>query len=343
MGLAATALLVGCSSDETLDMAAPNAIEFDTFVNASTKATDITTNTITDFSVYGNANSATPLFARDEVTKDNTSPANWICDKIVFWEPSNTYHFHAFAPVENATIWGFTPSTTESEYAKGTLVFNNNGDKDLIHAYQTAQTGAQITTKPGKVQFTFNHLLSRVRFKFTHGLSYPNLVMKVKDVKITNGASRGECTIEGSNATWEVKTSDGGTTYPAANLDFGEVIYDNKSVSNYLSKDESAVTQHLYVIPQKSTQESAVDYKVEFTVEVYQTKESQQTLLKSYPLKSTLNNVSPAMGCSYEFSADITEEVLGLYIIEFDVTEVSDWGDTWTPAGPLSPIEPNGN
>ena len=55
ISLVATAMLAGCSNDEMVETTQSGAIRFDGFVNKSTRgvADDITTASISNFSVYG--------------------------------------------------------------------------------------------------------------------------------------------------------------------------------------------------------------------------------------------------------------------------------------------------
>lgn len=48
IGLAATAMLAGCSNDETVEMAQPAAIGFESFVDKSTRATESDDITLTN-------------------------------------------------------------------------------------------------------------------------------------------------------------------------------------------------------------------------------------------------------------------------------------------------------
>ena len=55
IGLAAIGMLfASCSNDETVEVAKnQNGIQFKSFVNNSTRATDLTTNNLADFQVWG--------------------------------------------------------------------------------------------------------------------------------------------------------------------------------------------------------------------------------------------------------------------------------------------------
>ena len=68
----AVAAMVACSTEQTIVAPQNEAIGFDTFVENSTRATDITTDNIANFGVYGTVakggNSAL-IFNNTEVTK----------------------------------------------------------------------------------------------------------------------------------------------------------------------------------------------------------------------------------------------------------------------------------
>lgn len=72
ISLVATAMLAGCSNDEMVETTQSGAIRFDGFVNKSTRgvADDITTASISNFSVYGFMTDATgQIFTGEAVTR----------------------------------------------------------------------------------------------------------------------------------------------------------------------------------------------------------------------------------------------------------------------------------
>lgn len=86
ISLVATAMLAGCSNDEMVETTQSGAIRFDGFVNKSTRgvADDITTASISNFSVYGFMTDATgQIFTGEAVTKgaDNA----WTYINTQYW------------------------------------------------------------------------------------------------------------------------------------------------------------------------------------------------------------------------------------------------------------------
>ena len=100
IGLAAIGMLfASCSNDETVEVAKnQNGIQFKSFVNNSTRATDLTTATLTDFQVWGimkKDNQIGKPFVGTQVTK---SGGAWSYGTPVYWEKGYQYSFAAVAP-----------------------------------------------------------------------------------------------------------------------------------------------------------------------------------------------------------------------------------------------------
>lgn len=326
IGLAAIALMTGCSSDETLEVAKGNAIRFDTFVNASTKANDITNENIDQFKIFGFAGTE-QVFNGGTVSKTGDV---WTYDNIVFWQPNKTYHFHAIAPISE------TFTADASDKAKGTITFDNTGDKDLIYAHATKTTQTTITSDPGDVQLEFKHLLSRVRFQFTNSMGNEHIGIAVKDVKITNSLKNGSCSVgnasdsNNANTTWTVSGAETATlNFQQANQPTDGTAEEN----HIIKKGQSASTDHLYLLP-----ESSKAYTAEFTVEVYVDDKKVDNKTKTF--KATLPAISTESQNSYQFSATIDHNVFDLYPIVFTVT-VDDWSTTWTSGGNVTITDPS--
>ncbi|MBQ1174015.1 MAG: fimbrillin family protein, partial [Alistipes sp.] len=165
----AVAALAACTSEQTIVAPQNEAIGFDTFVDNSTRATDITTANIANFGVYGTVtkggNSAL-IFKNTEVTKSNDA---FVYSPAQYWIAAAEYDFLAFAPYAERQ-WTYTP--TNAQVAKtGTFSFNNEtaaADQDVVYAYQTKTTADKLdASNTQAVEFTFKHILSKVAFSFT--------------------------------------------------------------------------------------------------------------------------------------------------------------------------------
>ena len=189
----AVAALAACTSEQTIVAPQNEAIGFDTFVDNSTRATDITTANIANFGVYGTVtkggNSAL-IFNNTKVTKSGDA---FVYSPAQYWIAAAQYDFLAFAPYQDGegATWTYDPT-------KGAFSFNNataEADPDVVYAYQAKTTADKLTAKPEAVKFTFKHILSKVAFSFTNTFEDGNTTLSVYNVKINNTAKNGTMAI----------------------------------------------------------------------------------------------------------------------------------------------------
>ena len=279
MGLAAMGLaLTACNSDETVEMAKGNAIGFKTFVNNSTRATDVTETNFTSFKVWGLMNkgdqTGTPFVAK-EVTKAN---GTWSYQTPVYWEKGYAYSFVALAPNDAYT---FTAPTAINTW--GSLTFENGtGETDLIYAAAKQETVAGNTC-PASVNLTFNHMLSRVRFQFENGMA-DGSVLTVSNVKINDAYTSGTATLAEQLAglTWAPGQGTGA-------LEFGNAAA--------MEKDAKEATGHKYMIP------ATKKYNLTFTVT-----RVHHGVTDTYNHTVTLPETEMKQGLSYQFVATLTAQ-----------------------------------
>lgn len=319
IAILAVAGLAACSQDMTLETPKGAAIAFDNaFVNNSTRATDITKATLNDFGVYGSVVNGQGqqglIFNNQHVTKGTDgysySPAQ-------YWIADAQYDFVAIAPYQEngdgkTPTWTYA-TTTEDDAKNGTLTFYNNraaANQDLLFASETAvKTPTSITSKPEAVSFTFNHLLSRVKFTFVNGFaSGSNITLKVTDVKITNAHKTGTIAVtNGAVAdTWTATDNTLEVGFGAAGADF------------LAEEGGKASTEHHYLIPVQR------EYNVSFKVDIYQAGVKLDTY--THNITTTINLEK---GKSYSLSANLAPNNVNpnsqLYPIEFEVDGINDW------------------
>lgn len=214
--LASMALLSACSSDNELanvETAANNAIGFHVVGNkAETRATPITPDnlTTTDFNVfaYKNNNGADgDIFMGDNghdhglkgVTikyKNN----QWDYDNpadLHYWPKDGSLNFYAVSPAsipEGVTIysWDIQKETKTISYNcfDEYSLSNGNSNSDVMYAIAKNQTQS---TKAGKVNLNFQHILSQVVFQAKTVNS--DMEVDIKDIKIKNFRVGGTFTI----------------------------------------------------------------------------------------------------------------------------------------------------
>lgn len=311
IAILAVAGLAACSQDQLVEAPKSVAIAFDNaFVNNSTRATDITKDNLKDFGVYGSVVNGQGqqglIFKNQEVTKGTDgysySPAQ-------YWIANAQYDFVAIAPYTNAK-WAYTTTNAKN----GTLTLNNGndgaqGEQDLLFAYtKPEKTAATLTQSPGKVGFTFSHILSKVLFTFNNKFTDGNISLKVYDVKINNTAANGTVAVDnGDVGAWE-GTNDYIRAFGPATADTVAEIANNGTLT----------TEHFYLIPVQR------NYEIEFKVDIYQAGVKLDTYEHSITTPINLEK-----GKSYSLNADLTPQTVNpnsqLYPIEFQVNKITDW------------------
>lgn len=308
---AACVALASCSKEEIVSVDKGAAIGFDTFVENSTRANDITKANLSQFSVYGSvvANGNEGLIFNDQ--KVEKSGDAYTYSPIQYWVPGADYKFSAFASLTSTQTvdrqWSFEKGDNA---ANGVIAFDNEAaqaNQDLVYAYETLQTAASITAKPAPVGFTFNHMLSRVMFTITNGFTAgSNIKLDITDLTITNANSTGRLAIEnGEPKAWAASS----TTF-ARNFGSTTQLADNGT---------SWTSEHFYLIPADGV------YNVTFDVTLHQAGVEVDTYSrtatvtldmekgKSYNIKATLN------------TSNTSDDGSEIYPIEFTVDAVEDW------------------
>ena len=303
LGVAAFA---ACSQEMTLETPKGAAIAFDNaFVENATRAADYTADNITDFSVYGFITKDTEgaIFTDQKVAGSNA--AGFTYSPAQYWVGGATYSFSALVPYEGRH-WEYAATNS----GNGVISFNNQtavANQDLLFAYATRTTPASITAAPEAVAFTFDHVLSRVKFSFVNGFGDgQNITLKVTNVNITNAYANGTLALENGVLAEAWTPAD-----KNLNVAFGDA-------GQELAVNKEGETTHYYLIPAEDT------YEVTFTVAIYQS----GVLVDTYDRTATVT-VALERGKSYDLQATLTANNTSddgaLYPIEFTVGTVNGW------------------
>lgn len=307
IAIMAVAAAVSCSQELTVDAPKGAAIAFDNaFVENATRAADYTADNITDFSVYGFITKETEgaIFTDQKVSGSNA--AGFTYSPAQYWVGGATYSFSALVPYVGRH-WTYTATNS----GNGVISFNNEtavANQDLLFAYATRTTPASITAAPEAVAFTFDHVLSRVKFSFVNGFGDgQNITLKVTNVNITNAYANGTLALENGVLAEAWAPAD-----KNLNVAFGDVAGDKLGVN------VEGETTHYYLIPAEDT------YEVTFTVAIYQS----GVLVDTYNRTATVT-VALERGKSYDLQATLTANNTSddgaLYPIEFTVGTVNGW------------------
>ena len=320
MGFAAVAMLASCSNDETTGKAVKgNAIQFDGFVNKSVKGVDddITNDNFASFQVWGLMSKGEQTGNPFDGTTVTKSGSDWTYTTPVYWENGYNYSFVAIAPAGFGT---FNAPTTVGQY--GSIDFTNDGETDLIYDVNGEHASKAVSTEgqcPAAIDFTFNHLLSRVKFTFTNAMDDGSTI-NVTGVTITNANTKATATL-GATATWALADDNA----PAA-LNFGDVLLDAEATD--YAPGAAKATDHKYMIPATSADQK---YVVTFVVTRHHSGVTDQ-----YNHEVEIPAVTMEQGKSYKFTAELNaQNITGgdpddpdnpqLCPIQFTAT-VSDWG-----------------
>lgn len=306
LGIAATAMLASCTNDEVVEMNPQNAIGFESFVDKSTRATDITTGNLQEFSVWayqGEKNILNKETVGKSIQNDELTTTNWKYLNTQYWVAGQNYVFRAIAPITCQEGDSYEYNGTSTEVS---IKFTNGaGLTDLIYDDDNSVTSADPANQEA-IEFTFNHLLSRVRFAFTETFPNEAITIVITDLKINGVVS--EATYNGTK--WAMGKAT--TIY--------EFTGEQSTAWN-----KPVTSEHLYFIPNKQ------DLNISFKVQAFQAGEK---LDDAVTREATITDFEMIAGNSYEFTASFTEieDVTNeqQYPIEFTVNEVTTWGTTWT-------------
>ena len=241
--LAAVVALAACSNEETTIKQSREAINFnDAFVENTTRAIDpsITTGTISSFKVYGttqgdekNANGdviapVVNIYKGVEVVKGATQGigVDWkyANDNVQYWINGNTYNFAAVVNGVVATDDNGMPKTIS-------YTASVNDDTDILYAVNNFGIYTKAEGTNPEVGFTFNHLLSKVKFTVNNTMTTnteENIYQyTVENVKIVGAYAKGEYTV--LTGVWNAYESD------------NEVVFGNVSNATLAADSHDAV------------------------------------------------------------------------------------------------------
>ena len=306
VSLLAVAALAACSNEDVVRQPESNAIRFDgMFVENATRAEDpsLTKDNLTAFDVWGFMNETTAeVFNGTDVTRMGDM---WYYDVPQYWLKGNTYYFAALAPMNSQNVALTVASGDDAKRGLGKIAFTNvDGSEDLIYASTSVK--AEHSGNEA-VKFTFNHLLSKIKFTFINGFAHDNITVDVENVKMVAPKSG---TIDLAVKNWwdndDWKLDDETLT-----LEFGNV--ERMGIRDV---DGKTAAKERLTIP--ATADYA--YAVSFIANVYVG--DQKT---AFDRTATIEGAAFEMGKAYNLVATISPETLDLEEIVFEVVEVKEW------------------
>lgn len=339
----AIAAMASCSNEEIVEATNKEVIAFDNaFVDNSTRAhydpSYTNNNLFSGFNVYGFVEKAS-LF--DGTLCQGTvadGATEWGYQGTQYWIPGANYNFCAIAPatVTDATTANWTKtscSVANDGTINTTLSFTNNGTQDLLYA-EHEQIQGKLTGNE-KVDFTFRHLLSRVKFTFKNGYNATGATLKVKNIKINNPYKTANVALTAINTNWTDQAIASDFT-----LDFGNALSEQATSATAdetieYSLDKSSFNA-LFLIPGNApstavegtdgTTTNVVGYNVTFDVVLL----VNGTEIKTYN-REVVVNFNPEPGKSYNISTEITASNIdpdnAFEPIQFTVNALPGWGN----------------
>lgn len=209
----AVAALSSCSQSDVVEMPDSRAIGFNTFVNNNTRA-EVTNESFTKFAVYGaynNTDKWVPVYTN--VTVNSSDHKNWTPEKLAYWEIGKSYSFCAYS--NGNEVLDSEDVTFDAATSKLSFNYTTDGTNDLV-----AASNSTITPSTGeeKVNLTFKHMLSKVKFTFKTDAS-DDYTMTVTELKIENAvtAANGSFT-NGTVGDWTGGTANGTYKYAVTGL-----------------------------------------------------------------------------------------------------------------------------
>lgn len=189
--------MASCSNNEIIDVNPGEGISFRTSLDKATRANaeNVTTlENLSEFKVAGIGNGATYM---PELLVSKSGSA-WNTASTYYW-PAYDLKFFAYAPKDLGTgtatlshtaqtISGFAPAADITE------------QKDLLISYNT---GNKTSNEASGVEMNFKHALSQIEIKAK--CSNPNIVIKVKGIRIVNPATKGTFTFPTTQTTSETQ------------------------------------------------------------------------------------------------------------------------------------------
>ena len=304
--LIAVVAMASCSKDEVIEVNREQIGFGDVFVDNATRADYSNANALQGFNVYGTvtgAGSTVALYGGNGATVERNSKAYgvaWDCSETEYWVPGASYKFAAVVDATPAVVAGLP--TTLTTVADDALTGNMNL-KDMLYAEASVASAA---ADQGLVEFTFDHLLSKVHFTVTsdaaNGYSHT-----VTGIKVAN-FEEGTYTIAGG--TWT-----GNTAKDVAFADIAEVTA--KDAQGNVVKKTNA---DMLLVPNAAT------FNVKFTVNLYKDSILLGTVNKTVPVTiedAQHNVVGLQKGHAYNFTIDCS---VG-NPIQFSVTDDPDWAN----------------
>lgn len=321
VAMLALAAAAACSNEDIVSVN-QEAIGFDNaFINNSVRSVETpgfsNAEIFNDFAVYGFVEGAV-LFNGVEVSKDidnDVLTSDWKYAGTQYWIAGANYDFYAVAPFNGG--WSVKTGTTPSD-AGATLSFTTtDGTQDLLYAPIVERQSAGENN--AAVAFTFQHILSKVKFSFKNGYNASAATICVRNIQITNANKSGEVALAAA-ATWSEQSNSGVIAFGNATTE--ETYATDATEANFVNYDyayNTTVESYYERLLIPGNKEWNISFVVELLVS------DQKIATYNHTAKATID-FQP--GNSYDINAEITATNIdpdhAQEPIEFTAT-MTDW------------------
>lgn len=332
-GIAALAF-ASCTQNEVLNVNENRAINFDGFVGKPTKAAVNSVDDLTAFQVFGGYGTAGALDydyvnVYDDVAVTRSGDAGsytWTPAETKYWQQGYTYTFNAYAPALGS---GKGAASVGENGVTITDFVASDGETDLLIA-ETKTVDATSTIPSSAVQFTFNHVLSMIRFTFSTTLEGVNIT--ISDLTVKQVPNKATYTAAAGNAgAWGAVSES--QDYSLSMKDAQQPTQDK-----VITKAQSQNSSEKIVIPQSFTTGLTVTFKLNATGALTLTDKVHTV---------TLPTTQWEKGKRYNYNAEITKDNIdpdggSLTEITFSDPIVTSWDDNndWTDGSVTFPTKP---
>lgn len=277
----AVVAMASCSKDEVIEVNREQIGFGDVFVDNATRVDYSTAGSLTQFKVYGtasgtmNGGGTVNIFDGDTVT-GTVGNTVWSCTETQYWIPGADYDFAAVVDANVTALDSYGMPTTLTTIADDAQTGNMNL-KDMLYA-EASVAGDDVTDNYNTpVNFTFNHLLSKVHFTVKSN-AQGGYYHTVTGISVSNFKS-GTYTIDGG--TWAASTADDNKKDVA----FAEI-------ANVKSTDTNGISNaDMLLVPTTDA------FNVTFTVDLYKNGTKLGTETKTIAVNNDL-----VKGHAYNFT-----------------------------------------
>lgn len=336
----AVGAMSSCSVDKVVDQAEARYIGFDAFANKVTRGLTNVQFGHSNFDVWGKYD-AVNVFARKTVSwQDGSLSGSWTYQPLVPWVDGQTYEFAAIAPTQPTGVtYAYNYSnnlTTGSDPLNGTysitgIEITQSNQTDYLTATPVKVVCNTASTSP--VSFDFNHILSKIDFKFqpkttsadnTHWLS--DVKIDITSITLSSVATKNDYTA----GVWGTATADGS---------FSVTLADNNSTTYEPSSAADPKVSQLtdkfswLVVPQSET--DAANRKLAIVFDVWTKDAAGAYNVQVLTGESATIDINTQWNPNtvYTYTVYIGSDILGSNAyITFDVKSVS-WGTTSSDEG----------